>query len=102
MSYDPTKDEAEYSRREVEEIVSEAVREGFAAGIEQALRGFAGLPLSVEGCWKPDTVYEPGALVYHATEQWLAKAQTASEPSVNNALWRRVDLPGLPLNREEK
>ena len=99
MSYDPTKDEPVFTQREVEQLITdtarEAAREAFTAGVEAALGGIAGLPLSIEGRWKLDTIYQAGALVYHRGEQWLAKCSTASEPSLRNALWRRVNLPGL-------
>ncbi|HEX6050993.1 MAG TPA: hypothetical protein VFZ21_17055 [Gemmatimonadaceae bacterium] len=105
MSYDPARDEAKYSEAEVEalldDVVKRAFQRGFHAGREFYLDAAAIVPLTIEGRWKRDTVYAPQSLVYHAGEQWIAQAQTASEPSVENALWRRVTFPRVNRGTRE-
>lgn len=99
MGYDPNEDEPVYSKREVEELIREAIREAVAAafklGREMMMESAASLPLTIEGRWCRDKVYQPHALVYHETRQWIANAETASEPSVNNAIWKLVNLPKI-------
>jgi hypothetical protein len=99
MTYDPTKDEPLYSEREVEELIKQAIRQtveaAFRLGREMMIESAAALPLTIEGRWRRDKVYQSHALVYHETKQWLAMAETASEPSLENALWKLVDFPRI-------
>lgn len=95
MGYDPNEDEPIYSKREMEEAIQLTIAEIFKRGPELIRELAASLPLTIEGRWRRDKVYQPGALVYHETRQWIANAETASEPSVNNAIWKLVNLPKI-------
>jgi hypothetical protein len=97
--YDPTEDEPQYSKREVDEMRSQLVRDiarqAFLAGYDEAFKQIIELPLTFCGKWQPDTAYKTHCLVHHASRQWLSMVETASEPSTDNAYWRPVALPNI-------
>jgi hypothetical protein len=103
MTYDPTKDEPKYTEREMEEIVTEAIREAISecrVAFRELLKEIAidqlvDLPLSVHGRWQRDKVYDPQSLVFLSGRQWISTVQTASEPSESNAAWRLVHYPRI-------
>lgn len=95
MTYDPTKDEPIYTRRELDSAIDVAFERAFRAGMEMTLASFANSPLQIFGRWEQGRVYDVASLVFHNGSQWVSTIQTASQPSRDNAAWRFVDFPRI-------
>jgi len=91
------------SDEQAAEVMRQQIDTAFERG-RAAMLGelIASSPLELCGRWERDRVYDAGDLVHHDGGQFLTFSQTASEPSDDNAVWRRVSIPQITdTNTEE-